>query len=91
MRETNESFDSCKSCKRLVPTRLHDLHESKLSFVSRIEFIRSKLSNFSAHVSGPMSAERRCPAIWVGGPRSVPGLSSLVTPFTYAIENGVLE
>ena len=24
----------------------------KLSFVSRIEFIRSKLSNFSAHVSG---------------------------------------
>ena len=30
----------------------HDLHESKLPFVSRIEFIRSKLSNFSAHVSG---------------------------------------
>ena len=42
------SFDSCKSCKRLVSSRLHDLHESQLPFVSRIEFIRSKLSNFSA-------------------------------------------
>ena len=28
------------------------LHESKLPFVSRIAFIRSKLSNFSAQVSG---------------------------------------
>ena len=33
-------------------SRLHELHESKLSFVCRSEFIRSKLSNFSAHVSG---------------------------------------
>ena len=33
-------------------TVLHELHESKYLFVSRIEFIRSKLSNFSAHVSG---------------------------------------
>ena len=49
IRETNGSFDSCK---RLVPTRLHELHESKLPFVSRIEFIPSKLSNFSTHVSG---------------------------------------
>ena len=32
--------------------RLHELHASKFPFVSRIEFIRSKLSNFSAHVSG---------------------------------------
>ena len=32
------------------PSRLHELHESNLPFVSRIEFIRSKLSNFSAHV-----------------------------------------
>ena len=52
MRETNGNFDSCNSCKRLVPSRLHELHESKFPFVSRIEFIRSKLSNFSAHVSG---------------------------------------
>ena len=52
IRETNGNFDSCKSCKRLVLNRLHELHESKLSFVSRIEFIRSKLSNFSAHVYG---------------------------------------
>ena len=28
------------------------MYESKFPFVSRIEFIRSKLSNFSAHVSG---------------------------------------
>ena len=52
IRETNGNFDSCNSCKRLVPSRLHELHESKCPFVSRIEFIRSKLSNFSAHVSG---------------------------------------
>ena len=52
IRETNENFDSCNSCKRLVPSRLHELHESKFPFVSRIEFIRSKLSNFSAHVYG---------------------------------------
>ena len=30
----------------------YNLHESKFPFVSRIEFIRSKLSNFSPHVSG---------------------------------------
>ena len=36
----------------MVPSRLHELHESIFPFVSRIEFIRSKLSNFSAHVSG---------------------------------------
>ena len=52
IRETNKNFDSCNSCKRLVPSRSHELHESKFPFVSRIEFIRSKLSNFSAHVSG---------------------------------------
>ena len=38
--------------KRLVPSRLHKFYESKFPFVSRIEFIRSKLSNFSAHVYG---------------------------------------
>ena len=42
-RETHGNFDSCNSCKR---------HESKFPFVSRIEFIRSKLSMFYAHVSG---------------------------------------
>ena len=52
MRETNGSFDSCNSCKRLVSSRLHELHKSNIPFVSRIEFIRSKLSNFSAHVCG---------------------------------------
>ena len=31
---------------------MHELHESKFPFVSRIEFIRSKLSNFSVHVYG---------------------------------------
>ena len=38
--------------QRLVPSRSHELHESKFPFVSRIEFIRSKLSIFSAHVYG---------------------------------------
>ena len=38
--------------KRLGTSRLHELHESEFPFVSRIEFIRSKVSNFSAHVSG---------------------------------------
>ena len=38
--------------KRLVPSRLHELRVSKLLFVSRIEFIRFQLSNFSASVSG---------------------------------------
>ena len=52
MREINGNFDSCNSCKRLAPSRLHELHESKFPFVLRIEFIRSKLSNFSAHVYG---------------------------------------
>ena len=28
--ETNGSFDSCSSCKRLETSRLHELHESKL-------------------------------------------------------------
>ena len=31
---------------RLGTSRLYALHESKFPFVSRIEFIRSKLSNF---------------------------------------------
>ena len=52
LRVTNGNFDSCNYCKRMVPSRLHDLHESKFPFVTRIEFIRSKLSNFSADVSG---------------------------------------
>ena len=52
IRKTNGNFDSCNSCKRLGTSRLHELHESKFPFVSRIEFIRSKLSNFSAHVYG---------------------------------------
>ena len=34
------------------PAVYHELHESKFPYVSRIEFIRSKLSNFSAHVYG---------------------------------------
>ena len=52
MREAGGGFGSCGSCKRLVPSRLHESHGSKFSFVSRIEFVRSKFSNFSAHVSG---------------------------------------
>ena len=35
IRVTNENFDSCNSCKRLV-SRLHELHESKFPLVARI-------------------------------------------------------
>ena len=52
IRERNGNFDSCNACKRLGTSRLHEVHESKFPFLSRIEFIRSKLSNFSAHVYG---------------------------------------
>ena len=54
IRETNGNFDSCNSCKRLVPSRLHELHESKFPFVSRIEFIRSKHSNFLLMYTGSL-------------------------------------
>ena len=36
--ETNRSFDSCNSRKRLGPSRLHGLHASKPPFVSLSEF-----------------------------------------------------
>ena len=70
IRETNGSFDSYNSCKRLVSSRLHELHESKLPFVSRIEFIRSKLSNFLLMYPGSVKSQRR---VWpdrcgAGGP-----------------------
>ena len=51
MCETNVSFDSCNSCGRLEPNSLHELHEPKHQFISCIKFIRSKLSNCSAHVT----------------------------------------
>ena len=85
IRETNGNFDSCNSCKRLGTSRLHELHESKFPFVSRIEFIRSKLSNFSAHVSGVKERtkrERKQASLAPAGPpglcwtpRAVSGLS----------------
>ena len=37
---------------RLGTSRLHEPHESKLSFVSRMDVVRSKLTFFSAHISG---------------------------------------
>ena len=69
IRETNGNFDSCNSCKRLGTSRLHELHESKFPFVSRIEFIRSKLSNFSAHVSGVMDSSSGTPPPPLSAPR----------------------
>ena len=49
--DTNGSLNPCNSCKRVGPSRLHELHGSKLRFVSRIKLIRPKFSNCSAHVS----------------------------------------
>ena len=66
--ETNGNFDSCNPCKQLVSSRLHGLHESKFPFVSRIEFIRWKLSNFSAHVSGVTITGRPTTAIAITWP-----------------------
>ena len=65
IRETNGNFDSCNSCKRLGTSRLHELHESKFPFVSRIEFIRSKLSNFSVHVYGVDERSSRWRLVWL--------------------------
>ena len=73
MRETNGNFDTCNSCKRLVPSRLHELHESKFPLVSRIEFIRSKLSNFSAHVYGVIGRGLLGPMVVCGGPAGASG------------------
>ena len=42
-------------CKRLGTSRLHELHKPKFSFVSRIEFIRSKFSNFLLMYPGSAS------------------------------------
>ena len=47
-------------------SRLHQLHESKFLFVSRIKFIRSKLSNFSAHVSGVTDQQQQRAAYMPG-------------------------
>ena len=44
------------SCKWLVSSRLDDLLQSKFPLDTRIEFIRSKLPNFSAHISGVTEA-----------------------------------
>ena len=39
----------------MVPSRLQWLDESKFPYVTRIEFIRSKLSNFSLMYPGPLT------------------------------------
>ena len=49
--ETNGNFDSCNSCKRLVLTRLHELHESKLPFFM-YRIYPFETFELSAHVSG---------------------------------------
>ena len=51
MREPNGSFDSCNSCKRL-PSRLHELHESRLPFVSGIELVRCNIYFFCSCIRG---------------------------------------
>ena len=66
IREKNRDFDSCNSCKQLVPSRLHEMHESKFPFVSRMEFIRSKLSNFFCSC---IRGQRRTLATGEGGRR----------------------
>ena len=57
--ETNGNFDSCNSCKRLVPSRLHELHESKFPFVSLSNLSVRNFRIFSAHVYGVCETEKR--------------------------------
>ena len=52
IRVTNGNSGSCNSCQRLGTRGLHELHELEFPFVTRIEYIRWKLSIFFAHVSG---------------------------------------
>ena len=59
IRETNGSFDACISCKRLGTSRLHEIHVPKLPFVSRIEFVRFKLSIFLFMYPGSQNSARR--------------------------------
>ena len=50
------SFDSSNSCKRLRISRRHELHESKLPFVSLSNLSVLYLLFVSAHVSGVIDA-----------------------------------
>ena len=43
LREINLTYGSGNSCKLLVPSRLHELHESKRPLASLTEFINLKL------------------------------------------------
>ena len=52
MGETNGRFDSCNSCNQLGLSPLHELDDSTLLCVSRIEFILSRPSVLFAHVTG---------------------------------------
>ena len=74
IRETNGNFHSCNSCKRLGL-------ETKFLFVSRIEFIRLKLSRFSAYVS------------WVTDIKGAVGrnLRKLCRPLIFALLGGCLN
>ena len=67
IRVTNGNFDSCNSCKQLVPSRLHELHESKVSFVTHVEFIRSKLSNFLLTYPGSQASRGSKKLLSLGG------------------------
>ena len=51
-KRNKRSFRSCNWCKRLGTSRLQISYTSQNFGFSRIEFICSKRSNFSAHVSG---------------------------------------
>ena len=74
MRETDVSFDSCNSCKRLVPSLLHGLHELKLAFLSHIEVIRSNLPiSFCSCIRCQREAGSRSAGIMVGRGRRSSG------------------
>ena len=93
----NGGFDSCNSCKRLfLHSRLHlihALHESKVPVVSGIEFIRSKLSNLSVHVSGGSAELTLCQPgscllhVLRGSPGAVPPCTTSVPRALFEISH----
>ena len=66
-----EGLTRLNSCKRMVSRRLRELHQFILPFVSHIEFIRSRLSICSAHVSWAIDCARRSVRGWLFSRRPI--------------------
>ena len=65
IRETNEVFDSCRSCKLLGPSRLHKLHQPRVSnlFVLGLRFFLTCSRVYSLTAVIFSGADRLCPSV----------------------------